>query len=126
MDKGGQAGARRYNSSVQRPAYSQSVQQQKYNWANNQTNKHSACAASIDKTLQLTPVWTSGLTQVEETKKERVQKDAVAIMLDEKYESYAKALTEWHWFKLNKPSEQISKTRSVDNNLLLPVQGRTK
>ena len=41
-----------------------------------------------------TPVWTSGLTQAEETQIERVQKAAFAIILYEKYKSYAKALTE--------------------------------
>ena len=31
-----------------------------------------------------------------------------------------------NWFCLNKPSEQISKTRSTDTNVLVPVQARTK
>ena len=87
-----------------------------------------------------TLVWTSGLTQAEGTQIERVQKAAFSIILDEKYKSYAKALTYLnrvtlstrrsklnlnfskkclksdtyqHWFKLNKPTEQISKIRSV-------------
>ena len=47
VDKGGQAGARCYNTSVHRQGYSSSVQQQEYNWA-----KQSVCAANIDKKAQ--------------------------------------------------------------------------
>ena len=80
-------------------------------------------------------------------------KAAFAIILDTKYTSYARALaylnrtnlstrrTELNlsfakkflanekyknWFCLNKPTEQISKTRSIDTNVLVPVQARTK
>ena len=97
-----------------------------------------------------TPVWTSDLNQAEERRSSKI---CFAIILDEKYKSYAKALTYLnrvtlstcrselnlnfakkclksekyqHWFKLNKPPEKISKTRSVDDNLLVPVQSRTK
>ena len=100
-----------------------------------------------------TPVWTSGLTQAESNQIERVQKAAFAIILDTKYTSYSSALaflnrtplssrrTELNlkfakkclandkyknWFCLNKPNEQISKTRSTDTNVLVPVQARTK
>jgi hypothetical protein len=100
-----------------------------------------------------TPVWTSGLTQAEVSQIERVQKAAFAIILDMKYTSYVRALTYLnritlstrrtelnlkfakkcltsekyqHWFCQNKPTEQISKTRSIDTNLLVPVEGRTK
>ena len=98
-------------------------------------------------------MWTPGLTQAEVNQIERVQKAAFAIILSDKYSSYARALhyfgritliarrTELnlkfankclksdrykHWFKLNEPSNQISKTRSIDDNYLVPVQGRTK
>ena len=100
-----------------------------------------------------TPVWTPGLTQAEVNQIERVQKAAFAIILSDKYSSYSRALNYFgritlsarrtelnlkfankclksdrykHWFKLNEPSNQISKTRSIDDNYLVPVQGRTK
>ena len=31
-----------------------------------------------------------------------------------------------HWFCPNEPSDQLSKTRSVDKNILVPVEFRTK
>ena len=98
------------------------------------------------------PVWTSGLTKAEINQIERVQKAAFAIILGERYSSYTKALTFFkrttletrredmnlkfgkkclksekykHWFAPNKPTVQNLKTRSVDNNVLKPVEART-
>ena len=100
-----------------------------------------------------TPVWTPGLTKAEENQIERIQKAAFAIILDSRYTSYDKALAYFkrstlsskrtelnlkfakkcltsekyqHWFCLNKPSDQLSKTRSIDTNRLVPVEARTK
>jgi hypothetical protein len=99
------------------------------------------------------PVWTSGLTLAEENQIERVQKAAFAIMLDQEYNSYARALTKLnrttlnlrrhelnlkfakkalksekfsHWFCEYKPTDQTNKTRSVNTNVLVPVEARTK
>ena len=121
--------------------------------------------ASIDELLDVydkqircmvefaSPVWTSGITADEMNQIERVQKAVFAIILDQDYTSYAKALTSLsrttlgsrrqainlnfakkalksdkfkHWFFEVNPSEQISKTRSVNTNLLVPVEARTK
>ena len=98
------------------------------------------------------PVWTSGLTHAEISQIERVQKAAFAIILGKKYTSYNKALTFFnrttletrredmnlkfgkkclksekyqHWFVPNKPTVQSLKTRSVDENVLKPVEART-
>ena len=100
-----------------------------------------------------TPVCSSGITKAEDNQIERLQKAAFAIILGEKYCTYARALAYFgratlsarrtdlnlkfskkclnsdkyqHWFKLNQPTNQLSKTRSVDDNLLVPVKGRTK
>ena len=100
-----------------------------------------------------TPVWTSGITLAEEHQIERVQKAAFAIILDRSYTSYAGALKTLnrttlssrrrdlnlkfakkslksekfqHWFCKAKPSDQMSKTRSVNTNILVPVEARTK
>ena len=99
-----------------------------------------------------TPVWTSGLTKAEENQIERIQKAAFSIILDRRYISYARALTYFkrttlsrrtelnlkfakkclssekyqQWFCLNKPSDQLYKTRSIDTNRLVPVEARTK
>ena len=100
-----------------------------------------------------TPVWTPGLTKAEENQIERIQKAAFSIILDRRYTSYARALAYFkgttlssrrtelnlkfakkclssekyqHWFCLNKPSDQLSKTRSIDTNRLVPVEARTK
>ena len=97
------------------------------------------------------PVWTSGLTLAEENQIERVQKAAFAIMLDQEYNSYARALTKLNRTTLNlrrhelnlkfakkalkssvigsvskKPTDQNNKTRSVNTNVLVPVEARTK
>ena len=99
------------------------------------------------------PVWTSGLTLAESNQLERVQKAAFAIILENRYLSYSRALIIFrrttleqrradlnlkfakkslksekyqHWFCPNEPSDQLSKTRSVDKNILVPVEFRTK
>ena len=99
------------------------------------------------------PVWTSGLTLAETNQIERVQKAAFAIILDIQYNSYAKSLTKLsrktlterrydlnlnfarkalksekfnHWFCEYKPTVQVSKTRSVKDVLLVPVESRNK
>ena len=99
------------------------------------------------------PVWTSGITVDEINQIERVQKAVFAIILNQRYTSYARALTSLsrttlgsrrqavnmnfankalksdkfkHWFCEVNPSEQISKNRSVNTNLLVPVEARTK
>ena len=99
------------------------------------------------------PVWTSGLTLAKESQIERVQKAAFAIILDEEYNSYARALTKLdreplslrrhglnlkfakkalisekfsHWFCEYRSTEQNKKTRSVNKNVLVPVEARTK
>ena len=99
------------------------------------------------------PVWTSGLTLAEINQIERIQKAAFSIILANKYTSYARALTYLkrttlslrrtelnlkfagkclksekyqHWFCQYNPTEQISKTRSLNTNVLVPVQARTK
>ena len=96
-------------------------------------------------------VWTSGITKDEVNQIERVQKAAFAIILAEKYKSYDNALIKLnrttlsyrrkelnlkfankciksekyeHWFCINNPSDQISKTRSEQTELI-PVQART-
>ena len=82
------------------------------------------------------PVWTSGLTLAESNQLERVQKAAFAIILENRYLSYSRALTIFrrttleqrradlnlkfakksltsekyqHWFCPNEPSDQLSK-----------------
>ena len=100
-----------------------------------------------------TPVWTAGLTLAEVSQIERIQKAVFAIILDKKYISYSRALTYFqrttlelrrkemnlkfgkkclksekfqNWFCPFTPSVQIDKTRSVNTNVLMPVQFRTK
>ena len=97
------------------------------------------------------PAWTSGLNKDMINQIERIQKCAFAIILDERYTSYEKALKVLskpslssrrmdinlsfakkcqkneryeHWFITNTPSEIRNKTRS-ENTKLLPVQART-
>ena len=101
------------------------------------------------------PVWTSGMTKAENNQLERVQKAAFAIILDLNYTSYAGALKYLdrttlserrqginlkfakmalksekfnHWFCKIKPTEQVPNTRSrsVNTNVLVPVEARTK
>ena len=101
------------------------------------------------------PVWTSGMTKAENNQIEHVQKAAFAIILDLNYTSYAGALKYLdrttlserrqginlkfakkalksekfhHWFCEIKPTEQVPNTRSrsVNTNVLVPVQARTK
>ena len=81
----------------------------------------------------------------------KVHQAAFAIILDEKYKIYAKAMTYLnrvtlstrrsepnlnfakkclksdryqHWFKLNKPTEQISKTRRLQLHVVRPPQSK--
>ena len=97
------------------------------------------------------PVWTSGLTKDEVNQFERIQKCVFAIILEEKYTSYDRALKLMkisslasrrsdlnlkfakkslksdkyqHWFVLNNPTIIKDKTRSKET-YLLPVQART-
>ena len=100
------------------------------------------------------PVWTSGLTLAETNQIERVQKAAFAIILDDQYNSYARAMITLqrktltlrrrdlnlnfakkalksdkfkHWFCNYEPTNQISKTRSEPHDYILaPVEARTK
>ena len=101
------------------------------------------------------PVWTSGLTKAEVNQIERVQKAAFAIILEDGYISYERALQYLHrstlsdrrqeinltfakkglksdkykhWFVEYQPTGQQSKTRIgvKNNNLLVPVEARTK
>ena len=121
--------------------------------------------ASVDELLEVydkqircmvefaSPVWTPGITLEEANQIERLQKAAFAIILGNRYTSYAKALTSLDrvtlsvrrqdinlkfaqkalksekyktWFCKFNPTEQVSKTRSVNDNLCVPVEARTK
>ena len=100
-----------------------------------------------------TPVWTASLTKAEIAQIERVQKCAFAIILADSYRSYSMALSVLgrttletrrtylntrfakqsvkstkfkHWFCEKTESEQSSKTRYKDSNVLVPVQARTR
>ena len=100
------------------------------------------------------PVWTSGLTLAETNQIERLQKAAFAIILEDQYNSYARAMKTLkrttlalrrkelnltfakkalksdkfnHWFCQYQPTDQSATTRSVPHDYILaPVEARTK
>ena len=99
------------------------------------------------------PVWTANLTKAESIQIERVQKAALAIILDRQYNSYEEALEILeceslenrrktinlrfakkcvkdnrfsHWFSRSQEFRSNTSTRSCKNLSLAPVQARTK